>query len=66
MEEKVYTVTLLVRVKDEAALLAQARAEDDEVEDIEDALAALLMPEDPAGCEVYEIWTDEGTLETDG
>jgi hypothetical protein len=65
MEEKLYTVTLLVRVKDEGALLAQAQAEDDEVEDVQDALASLLMPEDPAGCEVYEIWTDEGVPEAD-
>jgi hypothetical protein len=66
MEERVYTVTLLVRVKDEEALLAQAREEgEDEIKDVEDALASLLMPEDPAGCEVYELWIDEGAPEAD-
>jgi hypothetical protein len=63
MEGALYRVTVLVRVTDEAAAVAEARRRSpdrDEVGDVDEALAALVAPaESPPGCEILGVCSEE-------
>jgi hypothetical protein len=60
---KLYRVTVLVRVTDEAAALAEARRSSpdrNEVGDVEEAVVALVAPStSPPGCEILSVCSGE-------